>query len=130
MKRLLLAITLCALMSAPTLAVPATEFSPGTGYWSYNGCGDLTITQDVLVDRGLGVTTDALVTDGARITLPSFAIGGAGTPGPYTLNHSCNQITIEGSGGVYFTGTLVAGNLVPVTPTSTLAGAYQFVQID
>ena len=84
MKRLLLAITLCALMSAPTLAVPVAEFSPGTGYWSYNGCGDLTITQDVLVDRGLGVTTDALV----------------------------------------------AGNLVPVTPTSTLAGAYQFVEID
>lgn len=131
MKRFLFTITLCALMSAPTFAVLVVEFSPGSGYWSYDGAGTLSINQTILVDRGLSTVSDALVSAGATITLPDFEVSGAGTLGPYTLIPlGLAQITIEGGGFVYFSGTLLNGDLVPVTPTSTLAGAYTSPETD
>lgn len=132
MKRILFVITLCLAVSGSASAMLVVEFSPGTGSWSYDGAGTLSINQIVLVDRGLSSVSDALVADGATITLPSsFTVGGAGTAGPYNLipmNHG--QITIEGSGGVYFTGTLGTGDLVPITPTATLGGAYTSPAMD
>jgi hypothetical protein len=127
MKRILLTLAMCALMATPALASPTLEFSPGTGIWSYNGAGTLFLTPTVLIDRGMGSTLDALVLDKATITLPaSFTVGGAGTAGPYTLTPiGSGLITIQGSGGLYWSGTLVTvGDLTPNTPVSTTAGAY------
>jgi hypothetical protein len=132
MKRILFVITLCVLVSSSAPAMLVVEFSPGTGNWYYDGNGTLSISPIVLVDRGLSSVFDALVTDGATITLPSsFMVGGAGTAGPYTLvPMNYGVITIEGSGGLYFTGILGMGDLVPVTPTSTLGGAYTAPAMD
>jgi len=127
MKRILLTLVVCAMMAAPAVANPTIEFSPGTGLWLYNGAGTLSLTPIVLIDRGMGSTLDALVLDGATITLPaSYTVGGAGTTGPYTLTPIGSAlITIQGSGGLYWSGTLVTvGDLTPNTPVSTTAGAY------
>jgi len=127
MRRLYLVLAACAILATPAFAIPTIEFSPGTGIWSYNGAGTLSLSPTVLIDRGMGSTLDALVLDGASITLPaSFTVGGAGTTGPYTLTPIGSAlITIQGSGGLYWSGTLVTiGDLVPNTPISTTAGAY------
>ena len=128
MKKILLAAAVCILMSAPVFASPTVEFSPGTGSWSYNGVtGVLTITPTVLIDKGMSSTLDALVTDGATITLPAtYTVGGAGTPGPFTLTPvGPGLITIQGTGGLYWSGAFATvGDLTPVTPTSTTASAW------
>lgn len=127
MKRLIFTLIVLALMATPTLAGPTLTFSPGTGDWTYNGAGTMTISPTVDIDQGLGSSLDALVTDGATITLPTnWTVGGAGTPGPFTLSPiASGLITIQGSGGLYWSGTIVTiGDLTPVTPISTNAGAY------
>jgi len=114
-------------MATPALAMPTVEFSPGTGTWSYAGAGILTISPTVLIDKGMGSTLDALVLDTATITLPaSYTVGGAGTAGPFTLTPiGSGLMTIQGSGGLYWSGTIVnVGDLTPVNPTSTNAGAW------
>jgi len=125
-KKILFIMAICALLSTTALAMPTIEFSPGTGTWSYNGAGTFTISPVILIDKGLGSTLDALVTDGATITLPgTYTVGGAGTAGPYTLTPSTTAITIQGSNGLYWSGTIVTiGDLTPVTPTSTSASAW------
>ncbi len=127
MKRLILTTILVAFMAAPALAIPTVEFSPGTGLWSYDGAGIMSITPTVLIDRGMGSVLDALVTDGATITLPaSYTVGGAGTSGPYTLTPVVSGlITIQGTGGLYWSGTIVTvGDLTPTTPTAITASAW------
>jgi len=129
MKKMLLTLALCVLLATPVLATPTIEFSPGTGRWIYDGAGTLTISPIVLIDRGMGSTLDALVTDGATITLPAtYTVGGWGTAGPYNLTPvGSGLITIDGSGGQYFSGTLGAGDLVAA---GTIGAAYTVPQAD
>lgn len=130
MKRLIFGLLVCALMGTPVLAGPTIEFSPGTGTWSYAGAGTLLISPTVLIDKGAGSTLDALVTDGATITLPgSYTVGGWGTAGPFTLTPIVSGvITIQGTGGQYWSGTIVTvGDLVPTTLVSTTASAWTSV---
>jgi hypothetical protein len=127
MKKLILIIALVALIGTPAQAGPTIDFSPGTGSWSYNGAGILTISPTVDIDKGMGSSLDALVLDGATITLPtSYTVGGAGTPGPFTVTPiGSGLITIQGSGGLYWSGTIVTvGDLTPTTPISTTASAW------
>lgn len=128
MKRIILTFMVCALMATPALAVSTLTFSPGTGDWSYNGAGTLTISPTVEIDKGMGSSLDALVTDNATITLPlNYTVGGWGTAGPFTLTPiGSGLITIQGSGGgLYWSGTIVTvGDLTPVTLTSTTASAW------
>jgi hypothetical protein len=131
MKRILFAITLCVLVSSSAPATLVLEFSPGTGGWTYDGAGTLTIYPTVLIDKGLGSTTDALVVNEATITLPLFTVTGWGTAGPYGLVPIDDGLfTIEGGGDVYFMGYLGEGDLVPISDTSTVAGAYTSPAMD
>ena len=131
MKRILVAITLCILVSSSAPATVVLEFSPGTGGWTYDGAGTLTIHPTVLIDKGLGSVLDALVVDEATITLPSFTVTGWGTGGPYSLIPiDAGLFTIEGGTGIYFQGYLGEGDLVPVSDTSTLAGGYTSPEMD
>jgi hypothetical protein len=133
MRKMLLTLALCVLLATPVLAMPTIEFSPGTGSWSYNGAGTLSISPVVLIDKGMSSTLDALVLDGATITLPAtYTVGGAGTAGPYTVTPvGSGSITIQGSNGLYWSGTIVRiGDLTPVTPTSTTASAWSSVASD
>ena len=116
-------------MAMPALAPPTIEYSPDTGYWAYDGAGTLTINPVVVIDAGMGSVSDALILDGATITLPaSYTVGGAGTAGPYTLTPiGSGLITIQGSGGLYWSGTIVTvGDLTPLMPNSTVAVAWSY----
>ena len=127
MKRLIFTLMICTLMAGPAMGVATLTFSPGTGDWEYLGAGVLTISPTVLIDTGMGSTLDALVLDGATITLPaSWTVGNAGTSGPFTLAPTgSGLVTIQGTGGLYWSGTIVTvGDLTPTTPLSINAGAY------
>lgn len=132
MKRILVAITLCISVSSSAPAAVVLEFSPGTGGWTYDGAGTLTIHPTVLIDKGLGSVLDALVVNEATITLPStFTVTGWGTGGPYSLIPvDAGFFSIEANGTTYFKGYLGEGDLVPVSDTSTLAGGYTSPQMD
>lgn len=126
MNKIMLATLCVGLMLGTAFGTPTStiDFSTdGTppGYWSYNN-GAFTFTQMVIVDTGLGSTTDALV--GARVYIPQLSVGG--TPGSYTLTPQ-GPITITDSTGTvtYLSGKLGVGDLVPAS-----GAAYTAFQAD
>lgn len=119
LKKGLLVLLISALMATPVLAVPTIQFAEGTGGWSYDGSGKFSFPQTVVVTKGLGFATDALV--GARVYIPDLTVSGI-PGGPYTVTPvGLGTIKITSSDGLtdYMTGTLGAGDLVPTGSTAT-----------
>jgi hypothetical protein len=112
-------------------SISTITFSPSGddgGKWIYDGAGTLSFSQSIIVDHGMGSFSDALVTSGARVFVPNLAVGGI--PGaPYTVTPTSSTITIKSADGLttYLTGTLTAGDLVPV---GTGAVGYTMLNVD
>jgi hypothetical protein len=106
-------------------ASPTLEFSPNPttgGSWYYDGAGTLSFNQEISVDRGLSSNYDAMV--GSLVYIPTFKVSGVPN-GPYQLlpYGGSNNIAITNSDGsaTYLTGTLQAGDLIPI---GTIGAAY------
>ncbi|MBL7152861.1 MAG: PEP-CTERM sorting domain-containing protein [Phycisphaerae bacterium] len=132
MKRFLLTLTLCALMSTPGVAVLVVEFSPGTGGgataggWSYDGAGTLSFNQAVQVDLVNGSGGDPLVAAFALVQIPAMSVGGI-PGGPYTLSGGPFAITDSAGSILYLAGTLSQGDLFPI---GTTAAGYTVFKAD
>ena len=127
MKKMLLTLALCVLLVTPVLATPTIQFVQGTGGWSYDGAGNLSFPQTVLVTKGMGSSLDALV--GAQVYIPTLTVAGMPDP-PYTVTpQGAGTITITSSDGLttYLTGTLGSGDLVAIGSTGN---AYTDIQGD
>ncbi len=118
MNKILLAVLATTLVVGTAFGVPTITFSPGgpdPGGWTFNGgLSEFTFDQTIIVDKGLGSNTDALVVNGARVVIPDMTVGGI--PGaPYSLNPVSSTIMIVSADGqfTYMSGTLGQGNLVP-----------------
>jgi len=127
---MILAVAICVTSAAFATPVKVVDFSPGpgtAGNWTYNGAGNLTFDQNVLVDKGLGSNYDTLV--GALVRIPAFEI--SGIPGaPYTLTPIGNnelQIRSADSSKVYMKGNLTSGDFVTI---GTVAGGYTEFKTD
>lgn len=126
MKQFLFTLTLCALMSTPTVASLMIEFSPGggggaaAGGWSFDGAGTLSFRQAVQVDLCNGGSLDPLVTGFALVHIPTMTVGGI-PGGVYTLSGGAFTLTDSTGTTTYMTGTLGMGDLFPI---GTTAAAY------
>lgn len=109
-------VSLAVLVStvSPSLALPLIEFSPDpstAGNWSYDGANSvLAFEQDVVVDRGVGSNSDALVN--AHVYIPTMLV--TGSNGLYGLTPiGTSEIKITNSTGdqVYMSGMLSQGSL-------------------
>jgi hypothetical protein len=118
MNKIMLATLCMGLMIGSAFGTPTISFSPGgqsPGQWVFDGKSTLSFAQIVTVDQGLGSVSDALVTNSARVFVPSMVVDGI--PGaPYTLKPTTDTITIMSSDGTitYLSGTIKEGDLVPV----------------
>ncbi len=106
-----------ALIAATALGTPTVTFSPGgtnPGSWSYDGAGKFSFEQTIIVDKGLGSSLDALVTNGARVIIPDMTVGGIPVA-PFTLTPVTSTISIVSADGLttYMTGTISISDLVP-----------------
>lgn len=124
MRKLILVFAVAACTGTSALAIPVTlEFVNTTGAWQINQPGDpidtVVFKQDIIVNKGLGSTSDAVV--GAFVHLPDMAIGGI-PGGSYTLGGGILKITDSSIPGaetvVFLEGTVGSGDLVPVGTTS------------
>jgi len=127
MKKTMLILIVLAITVTPSLATPTIEFSPGgtdPGAWHYDGAGTFTFTQDVVIDRVQGSTSDSLV--GNFVYIPDMVVSGdAG--GPYNLT-SMGPIEFKNSAGdVLFSGTLGNGDLWTI---GTIGAAYTELKMD
>ena len=129
-KHIVIGVVLAALSVTPAWSMSVVEFSPDpstSGNWSYNGFTRvLSFDQDIVVDKAVSSTSDALVN--ASVYMPSFYVSGSG--GNYTLTPlGSPQVKVtDGSGSVnYLTGDLGLGDL---TTIGTVAGGYTTFQSD
>jgi hypothetical protein len=124
MKKLVGSLCIWAVLAVPAFAVPDIEFNPDALGWFYDGGGTFDFSRSVAIRRVLGGTADTLV--GQFVNLPALAVSGL-PGGPYTASALAAIEIVDGGGGVLLTGTLGAGNLIPVGAT---AAAYPYIKAD
>jgi len=116
MKKTLLTFALCVLLATPALANVTINFSQGLdGGWTYTAsdvnAGTISFQDNIVVDKGLGSSSDALV--GHLVKIPDLTL--SGSPGNYTVTPAAKIKIIDISTSTeYFSGTLVANGLVTV----------------
>ena len=128
-RTMLVGLVVLAGAVTPSLALPLIEFSPDpstAGNWSYDGANRvLAFEQDVVVDRGIGSNSDALVS--ARVYIPSLRVTGSnGLYGVTPIGHSEIKITST-TGEVYMSGVLGQGYLNPI---GTIGAGYSDFSTD
>ncbi len=118
MLKKILAVLAMTFMLGMASGAPTITFSPGgpdPGGWTFDGSQSrFSFDQTIIVDKGLGSDSDALVTNVARVFVPDMTVGGI--PGaPYTLNPVSSTIAIKSADGLttFMSGTLGSGDLVP-----------------
>jgi len=110
MKKLLLSFALVASFALIANAAPTVNFSEVTGGWDYQASGansgTIMFSPIIIVDKGLGSTTDPIV--GKEVILPDLNVSYNGSAYILTpLNPF--EIKIKDSTSNYFVGTLASG---------------------